>query len=127
MGLAEVAPANVPPPDQLGNYDAPVDLSGEDYNHVVNANLLDPALPPDLAAMPIGEVPENIFMAAAADVDFNFPFAGMGGPEAEMDVSGAAGAGMDFGGLGNPDEANLALAMLQQAQMSDQSRVPPGA
>ncbi|GHJ85582.1 hypothetical protein NliqN6_1984 [Naganishia liquefaciens] len=128
-GLADVPPPvnAVPPPDQLGNYDAPVDLSGEDYNQVVNANLLDPALPPDLAAMPIGEVPENIFMAAAADVDFAFPFAGMGGAEGEMDASGSAPAGMDFGGLGNPDEANLALAMLQQAQMPDQSRAPPGA
>jgi hypothetical protein len=129
IGLADVA-TNGMMPDQFGSFaEPPVDLTGEDYNQMVPPNLLDPALPPDLANMPIGEVPENIFLAAAADVDFNFPFAS-GGADGGMDPSG-----LDFGGMvgQGQDDVGMALAMLQQGQMPDmssrhpeQSRGPPG-
>lgn len=129
IGLADVA-TNGMMPDQFGNFaEPPVDLTGEDYNQMVPPNLLDPALPPDLANMPIGEVPENIFLAAAADVDFNFPFAS-GGADGGMDPGG-----LDFGGMvgQGQDDVGMALAMLQQGQMPDmssrhpeQSRGPPG-
>lgn len=130
IGLADIAP-NGTMPEQFGNFgEQPVDLTGDEYNQMVPPNLLDPSLPPDLANMPIGEVPENIFLAAAADVDFNFPFASGGPDGGGMDTSG-----IDFGAMAgqNQDDVGMALAMLQQGQMPDmgsrqpeQSRAPPG-
>ncbi|KAJ9097345.1 hypothetical protein QFC19_006813 [Naganishia cerealis] len=129
-GLPNIAPAPAAP-GLLDNF-APVsaDMTGQDYSQMVPPNLLDPALPPDMANMPIGEVPENIFLAAAADVDFNFPFP-MGGPD--TNGAGMNGEAMDFGGTNSIEDMDMALSMLQQGQLPEsssrhpgQSRAPPG-
>lgn len=114
----------------------PVDMSGQqqqqqlqqqDYSQMVPQNLLDPALPPDMANMPIGEVPENIFLAAAADVDFNFPFP-MGGPEGNGAGDGFNGDVMSFGAGGSMENVEDMTMMpdLMSRQPPGQSRAPPG-
>ncbi|KAJ9108970.1 hypothetical protein QFC21_000293 [Naganishia friedmannii] len=138
VGLQDVAMAPPPPPDQSVINLAPgfpVDMVAQqqlqqppDYSNImVPPNLLDPALPPDMANMPIGEVPENIFLAAAADVDFNFPFP-MGGPEGSV-ASGFAGDVIDFGGGSMEHVEDMTmynLPDLTSRQPPGQSRAPPG-
>lgn len=97
----------------------------QDYgNTMVPPNLLDPALPPDMANMPIGEVPENIFLAAAADVDFNFPFP-MGGPGGNA-AGGFNADQMDFGGGSMENMEDMTMPDLMSRQPPGQSRAPPG-
>ncbi|KAJ9125314.1 hypothetical protein QFC22_000271 [Naganishia vaughanmartiniae] len=137
VGLQDVAAPPPPEPSAVNLASGfPVDMIGQpqqqqqDYSQImVPPNLLDPALPPHMANMPIGEVPENIFMAAAADVDFAFPFP-MGGPEGSV-ASGFNGDVMEFGGGGSMEhveELTMYNGMpdLSSRQPSGQSRAPPG-